>query len=147
MPEYADGMISVDNDKDVAITYSVMPKPLALAIADNAANLSLDGQEVKTRAEGAGAALTVKKAEGNAETGKLTVNKDRHTTEHAAICPPPSALRAFCKQFCQFCEEPPLASLRVRLGRKGREAWADPQKPLGGLYDCFGFQKYNVMIF
>ena len=73
MPEYADGMISVDNDKDVAITYSVMPKPLALAIADNAANLSLDGQEVKTRAEGAGAALTVKKAEGNAETGKLTV--------------------------------------------------------------------------
>ena len=52
----------------------------------------------------------------------LTCNKDRHTTEHAAICPPPSALRAFCKQFRQFCEKPPLASLRVRLGRKGREA-------------------------
>ena len=42
MPEYADGMISVDNDKDVAITYSVMPKPLALAIADGRISVNTD---------------------------------------------------------------------------------------------------------
>lgn len=70
-PDYADGMIAVEEGKDVTITYSVMPAEIATAIADNKANLSLTGKEVKTRAEAA--SLTIKDVKGDAKTGKLTV--------------------------------------------------------------------------
>ena len=39
-----------------------------------------------------------------------------------------------------------LASLGVRLGRNGREAWADYQKPLGGLHGGFWSKSDNVRI-
>ena len=51
-----------------------------------------------------------------------------------------------------------LGSLGVRLGRNGREAWADYQKPLGGLHGGFwpkfvdvrilygNFSKYKVLM-
>ena len=39
-----------------------------------------------------------------------------------------------------------LASLGVRLGRNGREAWADYQKPLGGLHDGFCSKSVDVRI-
>lgn len=71
VPEYADGMIAVEEGKDVTIAYSVMPAEIATAIADNKANLSLTGKEVKTRAEAA--SLTIKDVKGDAKTGKLTV--------------------------------------------------------------------------
>ena len=70
-PDYADGMIAVEEGKDVTIAYSVMPAEIATAIADNKANLSLTGKEVKTRAEAA--SLTIKDVKGDAKTGKLTV--------------------------------------------------------------------------
>ena len=39
-----------------------------------------------------------------------------------------------------------LSSLGVRPGRKGREAWADYPKPLGGLYDGFWSEFVGVKI-
>ena len=39
-----------------------------------------------------------------------------------------------------------LASLGVRLGRNGREAWADYQKPLGGLHGGFWSKSVDVRI-
>ena len=39
-----------------------------------------------------------------------------------------------------------LASLGVRLGRNGRVAWADYQKPLGGLHGGFCSKSVDVRI-
>ena len=39
-----------------------------------------------------------------------------------------------------------MASLGVRLGRNGRVAWADYQKPLGGLHGGFCSKYDNVRI-
>lgn len=72
VPDYSDGMIAVDEGKDVAITYCVMPKALAKVIADNTDKISLDGKEVGTRAD-ISATLTVKGAKGDANTGMLTL--------------------------------------------------------------------------
>lgn len=72
VPDYSDGMIAVDEGKDVTITYSVMPKALAKVIADNADKISMEGKEVSTRA-GNMATLDVKGAIGDANTGRLTL--------------------------------------------------------------------------
>lgn len=72
VPDYSDGMIAVEEGKDVTITYSVMPKALATVIADNADKISLDGKKVSTRADNT-ATLTVKGAKGDASTGILTL--------------------------------------------------------------------------
>lgn len=72
VPEFADGMIAVDDGKDVVITYNVMPAAMAKAVADQKDKLSFEGKAVKTRAEGESASLTIKSAEGDAN-GKLAV--------------------------------------------------------------------------
>lgn len=72
VPDYSDGMIAVEEGKDVMITYSVMPKTLATVIANNVDKISLEGKTVSTRAEAA-ATLTVKGAKGDANTGRLTL--------------------------------------------------------------------------
>ena len=72
VPEYSDGMIAVEEGKNVAITYSVMPKSLATVIADNLDKISLEGKAVSTRTDKV-AALIVKEAKGDSNTGMLTL--------------------------------------------------------------------------
>lgn len=72
VPDYSDGMIAVEEGKDITIIYSVMPKVLATVIADNADKISMEGKKVSTRADNT-ATLTVKGAKGDANTGMLTL--------------------------------------------------------------------------
>lgn len=70
-PDYSDGMIAVEDGKEVTMSYVVMPELMAKVIADNSDKLSLVGTALQTRAEGA--TLTVSEATGDAVTGVLTV--------------------------------------------------------------------------